>query len=193
VNVRLVDDWYGSLDVSLRRQIDVLQHRAYGSSTDEPRTEDADLHDPALHPRSFMAFLDDRLVSYAGVVTTVIRVENREFTASGLSCVGTDPDVARRGLARQVIAVATHYIEHSGVDLGVYTCAPVLVPLYTGAGNWEATPSATVIGSRDPDALTSTSLGVVVMTRLFSARAHANAQYIRDGTIDLGLPVGEFW
>ena len=193
MSIVLVEDWYASLDVSCRRQIDALQDRAYGSCLDESDADDPDLHDPALRARSFMAFVDDRLVSYAGVVTTAVQVNDSEYTASGLSCVGTDPDVARHGFASQVIAAATQYIELSGVDLGVFTCSRELVPLYTQAGHWEATPTATVMGSRQSGALTSTSLSVIVMMRLFSPRAVANAAQIRAGTIDLSLPIGQFW
>jgi hypothetical protein len=115
------------------------------------------------------------------------------FVASGLSCVATEPSFARRGYAGRVVAPDTQWINQSGVDLGVFTCAPELAPLYTRSGGWEVEPNVTLIGSRDPDALTSTALGVIVLMRLISPRALANAGMLQHGTIDLDLPVGAFW
>jgi GNAT superfamily N-acetyltransferase len=184
---------YGSLDMSHWRQIAALQDRAYGSVAAGSVSDGAPLHDPALNARSFMLFADGRLVSYAGVVTTTIEASGEPYIASGLSSVAADPDVQRRGFASQVIAAASRHIANSGVDIGVFTCAPHLTGLYAAAGDWQIAPDAVVIGSRDLGALTSTTLGVTVMMRLFSERAIASADAIRRSTIDLGLPLGQFW
>ena len=183
---------YADLDVSVRREIAILQDRAYRPPDPLP-DQLAPLHDPALQAQSFLLRSDGQLVSYAGVVTTTIHTNGMAFTASGLSCVATDPDFARRGFASEVVAATSRYIGRSGVDLGVFTCAPELVRLYAEAGDWHVEPDVTLIGSRDPNALTSTALGVVVLMRLFSQRALANADSLRRATIDLGLPVGQFW
>jgi GNAT superfamily N-acetyltransferase len=183
---------YADLDISVRREIAILQDRAYGPP-DPPPDQLAPLHDRALQAQSFLLRCDGRLVSYAGVVTTTIHASEMDFTASGLSCVATDPDFARRGFASQVVAAASRHIASSGVDFGVFTCAPELVRLYTEAGDWLVEPDVTLIGSRDPDALTSTALGVVVLMRLISRHALANAESLRRGIIDLGLPAGQFW
>ncbi|HYI14378.1 MAG TPA: GNAT family N-acetyltransferase [Thermomicrobiales bacterium] len=184
---------YDDLDMSLRRRVSHLQDRAYGPSDGQTDTDNTNLHDPALNGRSFMLFDDGRLASYAGVLTTTIHVDGERFTASGLSCVATDPDHLRQGFASRVIAAATRYIESSGVDVGIFTSAPALAHLYGAAGDWQVAPDVVLIGSRDPNALTSTSLGVVVLMRLFSQHALANFNSLRRGTINLGLPVGQFW
>lgn len=184
---------YADASESLRREIGHLQELAYGPTDSGEETSSQLLHDLALDPQSFVLRQDGRMLSYAGVVTTTIRHDGVEYRASGLSCVATDPDYARQGNASRVVSAATDDIAASGVDLGVFTCAPALVRLYATAGNWEPTPGVVLIGSRDPVALTSTSLGVVVLMRLFSKRAIANAAALREGTIDLNLPVGEFW
>lgn len=184
---------YREAGTSLRREIALLQDRAYGPSGGEPVGSASPLHDPALDAQSFLLRVDGRLASYAGVVTTTIDVDGEQFRASGLSCVATDPDFARQGLASKIVAVATRHMAVSGVDLGVFTCAPDLRQLYTAAGDWQVEQGVTLIGSRHPDALTSTALGVLVLMRLFSARADENARSLRTATIDLGLPVGQFW
>jgi hypothetical protein len=184
---------YRDAEPSIRREIAGLQDRAYGPSGVQPEGDPAPLHDPALEPESFLLYGGRRLVSYAAVVTTTIEAGGEYFRASGLSCVATDPEFTRRGYASRIVAAATLSIAASDVDLGVFTCAPHLAPLYTAAGEWQLEPDVVLVGSRDPDALTSTRLGVVVLMRLFSTRALARSGVLRSGTIDLGLPIGQFW
>src|SRR5688500_2870607 len=100
---------YADLDVSVRHEIAILQDRAY-RPPDPKANQIAPLHDPALQARSFLLRCDGRLVSYAGVVTTTIHTNGMAFTASGLSCVATDPEFARRGFASEVVAAASRYI-----------------------------------------------------------------------------------
>jgi GNAT superfamily N-acetyltransferase len=183
---------YADLAVSVRREIAILQDRAYRPHDRSP-SQLVPLHDPALQAQSFLLRCDGRLVSYAGVVTTTIHANGMDFTASGLSCVATDPDFAGRGFASQVVAAASRYITRSGVDLGVFTCAPELARLYTEAGGWEVVPDAVVIGSCDLQALTSTALGVAVLMQLLSHHALAHSDASRVARIDLGLPAGQFW
>jgi len=183
---------YNTAAVNLRREIATLQDLAYGPS-DPPANDDSPLHDPSLDAQSFIIRLHGRLVSYAGVVTKTIQYDGQSFTISGLSCVATDPGFQRRGLASLVVAAATSYMAGNGVDVGVFTCAPELVQLYSAAGAWMVAPDVLLVGSRDTDALTSASLGVVVLMRLFSAKTQAAATALLHGTIDLDLPLGQFW
>ncbi len=189
--VQFVD--YNTAPPSLRREIATLQDLAYGPSDPEANGRLSPLHNPALNARSCFIRSDGWLVSYAGIVTKAIVHAGQSFTISGLSCVATDPDYRHRGLARRVVAAATAYIEQSGVDFGVFTCAPEIVRLYTGAGSWSITPDAVLVGSRDPSAITSSALGVAVLMRLFSTKAQAVAGTLLSGTIDLDLPIGHFW
>lgn len=183
---------YGDMDVDVRREIAFLQERAYRPSEPpiDPRTP---LHTPALDAHSFLLRCDGLLVSYAAVVTTTISADGMRYLASGLSSVATDPDFTRRGYASRVVDSASRYIAASGVDMGVFTCAPNLTQLYTVAGDWLVAPDVRLVGSDQPDALSSTALGVVVLMRLFSARARMNSDVLHRATIDLGLPVGHFW
>jgi GNAT superfamily N-acetyltransferase len=182
---------YNLAPESLRREIDVLQALAYGPHQAEGG--DAPLHDPALNAQSCFIRCNGQVISYAGVVTKTVQHAGQLFVVSGLSCVATDPAYRRQGLARRVVATATSYMAHSGVDFGVFTCAPELVPLYARVGSWMMAPGVRLIGSRHAGALTSESLGVAVLMRLFSARAHAAAMTLLRGTIDLDLPDGQFW
>jgi GNAT superfamily N-acetyltransferase len=182
---------YDVAPASLRRAIADLQARAYGPVEPTPEERLQPLHDPSLNARSFFIVTGDRVISYAGVVTKPIRHGKMSLTIAGLACVATDPDYRRRGYGRRTVAAATRFIEGSGVDLGIFTCAPGLARFYAAAGAWPIAPDVVLIGSRDAGALTSTSLGVLVLMRLFSPRAVAAAT-LRRGTIDLGLPVGRF-
>ncbi len=177
----------------LRCEIANLQDRAYGPSPPAPGGSLPPLHDRSLNAQSFFIRADGRIVSYAGVVTKRIAHGGQRFVVAGLSCVATDPSYRRQGLAARVTAAATSFISRSGVDFGVFTCAPELVPLYAGVGSWMVAPDVLLIGSTAAGALTSASLGVVVLMRLFSVTAHAAASTLLSGTIDLDLPPGQFW
>ena len=189
--VQVVD--YNTALPSLRREIATLQDLAYGTSESASSGRLSPLHVPALNARSCFIRSDGWLVSYASVVTKAIVLAGQTFTISGLSCVATDPYYRHRGLARRVVAAATAHIERSGVDFGVFTCDPELARLYASAGSWSIAPNVVLVGSRDPSAITSSALGVVVLMRLFSTKAHAVAGTLLRGTIDLDLPVGHFW
>ncbi len=184
---------YNMMTEAQRRDIAALQEKAYGPSDLAQGSEAVVLHEPSLQAQSFVIRDDRRVVSYAGVVTKAIIHAGQVFTVSGLSCVATDPDYRRRGLATCIVAAATRYIEQRRIAVGVFTCAPELAPLYSDAGSWSIAPGVLLTGSEDAGALTSSSLGVVVLMPLFSERAVAAFPALLNGTIDLDLPPGHFW
>jgi GNAT superfamily N-acetyltransferase len=178
---------YADAPTALRRAIATLQARAYGGPDDG-----APLHDPALNARSFFIRSGEAVASYAGVVFKDIQHGGQRFSIAGLACVATDPALQRQWLGRRVVAAATRQLAQSGVDLGVFTCAPQLAPFYAAAGAWPVAPDVTLIGSAAAGALSSTALGVVVLLRLYSPRAHAASDTLLHGTLDLDLPLGQF-
>ncbi|WP_210250656.1 hypothetical protein [Mesorhizobium sp. SARCC-RB16n] len=84
-------------------------------------------------------------------------------------------------------------MEHSGIDFGVFTCDPPLAGFYSRVGAWPIVPDAVLVGSRATGALRSDTLGKVVLMRLFSPKAVTAGLEITRATIDLDLPVGQFW
>lgn len=183
---------YDEASAPLRRAIASLVDVAYGSTDAEPDDDTKPLHAADLHARSFFICVDGRVVSYAGVITKTIQHTDQTFTIAGLSSVATDPAHQRQGLAMRTVAAATRHIEQSGVDIGVFTCAPALVPLYAAAGSWTIAPDVVLIGNSAPGALSSAALDVVVLMRLLSDKARGAAGSLLHGTIDLDLPMGEF-
>lgn len=183
---------YNQAPDDLRREIAVLLHRVWPEEGGLPEDTIPAAHDEALNARSFYAYADGELVSYTGVVTKVIEHEGERFSLSGLSCVATDPDYRGLGYGLKTVAAATRWIEQSRMDLGIFTCNPALADFYHRAGSWPAVPDVNLIGSRDEGALTSDSLHVVVLMRLFSAKAIAHKKMLRHTTINLDLPVGQF-
>ncbi|RIK38313.1 MAG: GNAT family N-acetyltransferase, partial [Chloroflexi bacterium] len=173
-------------------EIDLLLARAYGPSDPAPADSPQPLHDPELNARSFLLRVAGRLVSYAGVVHFPLVHAGCTFSAAGLSSVATDPAEQRRGYAQRVVRAASAYIADSGVDLGIFTCAPHLVAFYQEAGGWQPAPAVSLIGNSAPGALASNTLGVVVLLRLFSPRARAAADALSHGVIDLNFPPGRF-
>jgi GNAT superfamily N-acetyltransferase len=177
---------------TLRRDIALLQHRVATTAGPPPADPIPPEHDPMLEALSFYLMADSRVVSYAAVVHKQIKHGNETFWIAGLSCVATDPDYQGRGLGSRTVGAATHYIEHSTTDIGIFTCDPPLASFYARAGAWPVVPDVILIGSRHDGALSSVSLQKVVLMRLFSAQAYAAAARLRQTTINLDLPVGQF-
>lgn len=177
---------------ALRRDIALLQHRVAPTVVPPPGDSVPPEHDPALDALSFCLMIDNRVVSYAAVVHKQIQHGFETFWIAGLSCVATDPAYQRRGLGSRIVGVATRYIERSTTDIGIFTRDPALAGFYARAGAWPVAPDVIVIGSRHEGALSSISLQKVVLMRLFSAKARAAAAQLRQTTINLDLPVGQF-
>ena len=177
---------------TLRHHIALLQHRVAPTATPPPADPIPPRHDPLLDALSFYLMAESRVVSYAAVVHLQIRHADETFWIAGLSCVATDPTFQGRGLGSRTVGAATRYIEHSTTDIGLFTCDPPLARFYAQAGTWPVAPEVILIGSHDQRAFSSISLGKVVLLRLFSAKAQAAAARLRQTTINLDLPVGQF-
>lgn len=151
-------------------------------------------HRPELNAQSVLCRYGERLVGYAGVVQKTVRIGESNFIAAGLSCVASDPDWRGRGVGKRIVRSATQWVQgQPQIDLGVFTCHPTLSGFYRMAGGWQVQPQAVLLGSEDPEGLSSKSLGVDVLMRPFSKIATENWNWIRRATIQLALPVGDFW
>jgi len=185
--------FYNQASDDLRREIALLQYRAEPNDDSTPDELTSSLHDPSLDAVSFYLMSEGLMVSYAAVVRKTIQHDGETFSIAGLSCVATDKAYQGRGFGLRTVAAATKWIEQSKADFGIFTCDPPLARFYALAGDWPVVADVTLIGSRDEGALCSASLQKVVLMRLFSAKAIAAAPRLRQTTIDLGLPVGQFW
>ena len=141
----------------LRRSVAMLQHRAAPSGSPLPAEPVSPEHDPTLEPLAFYLVAESRLVSYAAVLHKQIAHEGETLWIAGLSCVEPDPVYQRRGLGSRVIAAATRYVEHSTIDIGIFTRDPVLQPLHERAGAWNDTPGVVLVGGFYEGALSSDS------------------------------------
>ncbi|MBM7110976.1 hypothetical protein SAM19_04396 [Brevibacillus laterosporus] len=184
--------YYNQASDTLRREIALMLHLVWPDVCPIPGETIPAAHDAVLDARSFYSYIDGRLVSYAGVVHKTIKHNKQTFNIAGLSCVATHPDYQNRGLGLRTVAAATRWIEQSDTDFGIFTCKPTLAYFYNHAGDWSVVPDVELIGSRDEGALSSESLQVVVLMRLFSAKARAYESMLRHTTIDLALPIGDF-
>ncbi|MFB0832674.1 GNAT family N-acetyltransferase [Brevibacillus laterosporus] len=185
--------YYNHAPDVLRREIAEMLSRVWPDVCPIPGETIPDAHDTALHAHSFYSYSNESLVSYAGVVRKTIKHSGRTFNIAGLSCVATHPDYQGRGLGLRTVAAATRWIEEQDdIDFGIFTCQPSLAYFYKLAGNWPVVPDVRLIGSRAEGALSSESLQVVVLMRLFSPKANTYESRLRHTTIDLDLPVGQF-
>jgi GNAT superfamily N-acetyltransferase len=183
---------YNRAGAPLRRAIALLQHRASATAGPPPSDPIPPEHDPLLDALSFYLVIDGQVVSYAAVVHKQIMHSGETFEIAGLSCVATDTDYQGRGFGSRTVGAATRYIEQSTIDIGLFTCDPPLAGFYARAGAWPVISNVILIGSHHDGALTSMSLQKVVLMRLFSTKAQAAAAQLRQTTINLDLPLGQF-
>ena|GEM_PF-306461 len=194
---------FNAAPAPLKREMALLQRRAYpdaDQTLDElpPPTaltiddEVPRVHDAALDAISFYSRVGSTMISYAGVVRKTISHDGQQFAVAGLSCVMTDKDYWGRGFGSQTVVAATRWIEHSDTDFGIFTCDPPLAPFYERAGSWPVVPDVVLIGSAEEGALCSADLGKAVLMRLFSQKARSSEKRLRNTTINLDLPLGQF-
>ncbi|MFP5114064.1 GNAT family N-acetyltransferase [Bacillaceae bacterium C204] len=185
--------YYNQAPETLQREIAIMLHQVWPDACPMPGAKILEAHDKELNARSFYSYIDGKLVSYAGVVHKTIKHNGQTFNIGGLSSVATDPEYHGQGLGLRIVAAATQWIEKQrDIDFGIFTCNPSLTSFYTRAGAWPVVTDVVLIGSRDEDALSSESLDVVVLMRLFSEKAKAYESILRHTTINLDFPVGQF-
>lgn len=150
-------------------------------------------HREELFAQSFYCYFGNLLVGYAAVVYKRIFHCGHDFMIAGLSCVATHPDYRGCGIGQKVVSAATQYMERDDrIDFGIFTCHPDLVSFYQKAGDWDICHDVVLIGSHDPEAISSKSLNVAVLLRLFSAKAKCNEALFYSEPISLDFPKGEF-
>lgn len=178
----------------LRRDIAILMHQVWPEVSALP--DDAVIpnpHEEGWKVQSFYVYADGQLASYVGIVQKQVTHRGALFNIAGLSCVATDPAYRGRSLGHQTVAAATRWLERQpDVDFGIFTCHPSLAEFYDRAGGWRVVPDVLLIGSEQDGALTSDSLPVVVLQRLFSEKAKTLGSQLRHTTINLDVPVGQF-
>lgn len=186
---------YNKATVALRKEIAGLLSTVW-PDTDLPSLIQNELpisHRAELAAQSFCCYTGDILVGYAAVIHKEIFHCEHRFMIAGLSCVATHPDYRGRGIGSAVVSAATEYLAaQNDIDFGIFTCHPDLAAFYQSAGGWEISPEIILIGSHDAGALSSKTLNVVVLLRLFSEKAQANKTLFCMEPINLDFPVGEF-
>ncbi|MGH0676637.1 GNAT family N-acetyltransferase [Bacillus luti] len=184
---------YNQVSGVVRREIAVMLQRVWPDSDPLPEEKIPETHLKEFNVRSFYSYIDRKLVSYAGVVRKTINHNGQTFNLAGLSCVATNPDYHGEGLGLQTVAAATEWIEkQNDIDFGIFTCKPALAPFYNRAGSWSVIPDVVLIGREGENTLSSKSLEVAVLMRLFSKKAHSHKSILLHTTINLNFPVGQF-
>lgn len=150
---------YNQVSDALRSEIAVMLQRVWPDSDPLPEGKIPETHLKEFNVHSFYSYIDEKLVSYAGVVRKTIHHKGQPFNIAGLSCVATDPDYHGQGLGLHTVTAATEWIEkQSDIDFGIFTCKPSLAPFYNRAGSWPVIPDVVLIGREDENALSSASL-----------------------------------
>lgn len=125
---------------------------------------------------SFPTFIDLRLIINTYKTDKISNITFQVFykRAVGLSCVATDPEYHGQELGLRTVPAATQWIEkQSDIDFGIFKCKL----FYNRAGVWAMILDMILFGSLDGGALSSESLDVVVLMRLFSEKAIANESH----------------
>lgn len=185
--------YYNQASDTLKHDIAALLHQIWPENSPMPRTTIPEAHDKKLNARSFYSYIDGKLISYVGVVRKTIQHDGQTYNIAGLSCLATDPKYRGQGLGLRTVAAATKWIEKQrDIDFGIFTCRPSLASFYNQSGSWPVVPDVVLIGNMNEGALSSESLNLVVLMRLFSEKAKANESTLRHSAINLEFPDGEF-
>jgi GNAT superfamily N-acetyltransferase len=90
---------------------------------------------PAEHrPVHFVVSEQNLLISYAAIMHLMLDHADHYYQVAAFGNVFTFPAFRGEGHGRQVVGAATHFIQTSGVDLGIVFCKPHLVSFYRASG-----------------------------------------------------------
>jgi predicted N-acetyltransferase YhbS len=64
--------------------------------------------------QSYGAFIDEKLVSFIGLVPSVLHIEDAEVQAFSIGAVCTEPDYRKRGLANTLLQMIFEHVNNSG-------------------------------------------------------------------------------
>ncbi|WP_042462031.1 GNAT family N-acetyltransferase [Neobacillus dielmonensis] len=70
----------------------------------------------ALH-QSYGAFIDGKLVSFIGLVPSVLHIEGAEVQAYSIGAVCTEPDYRKRGMANTLLQMIFEHVNQSGASV----------------------------------------------------------------------------
>ncbi|WP_251552218.1 GNAT family N-acetyltransferase [Neobacillus muris] len=70
----------------------------------------------ALH-QSYGAFIDGKLVSFIGLVPSIVHIEKAEVQAYSIGAVCTEPDYRRRGFANALLEMIFEHVNRSGASV----------------------------------------------------------------------------
>jgi predicted acetyltransferase len=150
------------------------------------------LNDPRTNP-TLMVLLDgDDVMSYLAIPSTTIRQAGREYKASGLSSVITNPAFRRHGYGQRLCTAARAFIAGSDADLGVFTCDPPLVDFYVRCG-WVLMEGTWLVGGTREKPFPSNDLDKRTLMAFFSEKACAHRADFESGPIYLDLREGDLW
>ena len=106
----------------------------------------AETYPPEFQPVHFTATEGDVLLSYAAALRLDLDHGGQTYTSYGFGNMFTFPPYRREGYGQQVLAMATDYIQRSGIDIAVLFCAPTLEVFYARSG-WQVIRTPVPIGT----------------------------------------------
>jgi aminoglycoside 2'-N-acetyltransferase I len=177
----------GEVPLALRTQVLALQEQVWPSTEvaegSERGAEDVG-HDPALCPLSMLLIEDGVVVAALSILSKDLAHRGQSYAASGLSTVVTDPGRRGKGYGGRLVAAARAQIEHSGADLGIFTCDRPLQAFYEAAG-WSTLIDTVLIGGTPEEPFPSDQFDKVTMAAFFSAKAVRAADSFNHCRIEL--------
>jgi predicted acetyltransferase len=121
-----------------------------------------ELHPEKWHPSYFVMASDQMMISSATVLWTMIEFQGHSYKVYGLGLVLTYPEYRKQGYGRQVVSVATRFIQQEATaDLAILQTAPQLEQFY-GEHGWIHTPNITVL-SGSPENPIDTDAWIMTM------------------------------
>ncbi|MEG0591993.1 MAG: GNAT family N-acetyltransferase [Coprobacillus sp.] len=123
-------------------------------------TGESEIHHNDLTVQSFYIYHHKKVIAYAGVVLQTIRYCNRDLKVASLSCVAVSSTHQGKGIGKQLVNIATDWIEAQNIDIGIFTCQPSLTKFYTHDLRWQVANQVILKASHHKQAISSDGANV---------------------------------
>jgi GNAT superfamily N-acetyltransferase len=149
VEIKQVD----TLDAAARELLFDWGEDIFGTQSLNLRWRSKDLH--------FLIYSDGKLVSHAGILKHVVKINDQPIVVGGLGGVVTLPEAQRKGFARRLVQRCMSFMESEWkVDAGLLFCSPRMVRYYESLG-WQVLESPVMI--EQPSGKIASPLRVMVL------------------------------
>lgn len=142
---------------------------------------------PDQHPHHLLYVAGELVVAHLEIVWRMLGHAGETYKAYGITGVLTFPSFRGEGWAARLVSAATERIDASDGDLGIFSCAPSLEPLYARDGWIPLHDGRFLVGDSPESAVESP---VLMLFRAISAKGEVALPSFRSVPVYFG---GDTW